>query len=154
MSKTAWKISGSYVPKRLEMLQSPAWRAAPRAMKDWLEVLEIELMRHKGCANGQLFKSYTQFVSEGFNRGTVSEMSRIAEALGFVQVNRQTGIGSPDLREACAYTLTYLPSGTGRDIAPSDEWRRIKTEEQALRAIEGARRKRRKTTAAKVRRAA
>lgn len=144
MSKKEWKISGSYVPRRLEMLQSPAWRCAPRPMVKWLEVLEVEHMRHKGCANGHLFKSYTQFIDEGFNRNTVSSMSRIAEALGFVRINRETGIGTKDLRDACAYTLTYLPTGTGRDMPPTDDWRRIKTEEQANRIIDEAREKKRK----------
>ena len=80
MSRKGWQITGSYVPLRLEMLESPAWQAAPRAMKEWLEVLSIEHMRHKGCANGQLFKSYRQFIAAGFNRNTVAEMSRVAEA--------------------------------------------------------------------------
>lgn len=154
MSK-AWKVTGSYVVRRLEVLQSPAWRAAPRAMKDWLEVLEIEHMRHKGCANGQLYKSYTQFIAEGFNRNTVSEMSRIAEALGFVKINRESGVGySGDLRDASCYTLTYLPTGPGRDVAPTDDWRRSKSIEQAERIIETVRAKRRKTTAVAKRRVA
>lgn len=154
MSRKEWKITGSYVARRLEMLQSPAWQAAPRPMKDWLEVLEIEHMRHKGCANGHLFKSYTQFISAGFNRNTVSGMSRIAEALGFVKVNRETGVGSRDLRDACAYTLTYLPTGSGRDIAPTDDWKRIKTAEQAENIIAEARAKRKKPSADRERRAA
>lgn len=154
MSRKEWKITGSYVARRLEMLQSPAWQAAPRPMKDWLEVLEIEHMRHKGCANGHLFKSYTQFISAGFNRNTVSGMSRIAEALGFVKVNRETGVGSRDLRDACAYTLTYLPTGTGHDIAPTDDWRRIKTAEQAENIVAEARAKRKKSSDDRERRAA
>lgn len=154
MSRKEWKVQGSFVPRRLEMLQSPAWQAAPRPMKDWLEVLEIEHMRHKGCANGHLFKSYTQFIAAGFNRNTVSEMSRVAEALGFVKVNRETGVGSRDLRDACAYTLTYLPTGAGRDVVPTDDWRRVKTAEQAERIVAEARSKRKKPTTEKQRRAA
>jgi len=155
LSKKPWKVTGSYVVRRLEMLQSPAWTAAPRAMKDWLEVLEVEHMRHKGCANGQLFKSYTQFIAEGFNRNTVSEMSKIAEALGFVKINRESGVGySGDLRDASAYTLTYLPTGTGRDIAPTDEWRRLKSIEQVERIIEAVRSKRKKSNTLAKRRVA
>ncbi|MGO7353341.1 hypothetical protein [Rhizobium leguminosarum] len=104
-------------------------------MKELLEVLEIEHMRHKGCANGRLFKSYRQFVSAGFNRNTVSTMTKLAEALGFIKVTRETGIGSRDLRDASAYTLTYLPSGTGRDTPPTDDWKRIKTPEQAAQIV-------------------
>ena len=98
-------------------------------------MLEIEHMRHKGCANGNLFKSYRQFVSAGFNRNTVSTMTKLAEALGFIKVTRETGIGSRDLRDASAYTLTYLPSGVGRDIPPTDDWKRIKTPEQAAQIV-------------------
>jgi len=105
-------------------------------MKALLEELEIEHMRHKGCANGQLFRSYTQFIAAGFNRHTVTEMIRIAEVLGFVRVNRETGIGSRDLRDASAYTLTYLPTGVGRDVPPTDDWKRVKDEADALRRID------------------
>lgn len=136
MSRKPWQITGAYVAHRLEMLQSPAWTAAPRPMKALLEELEIEHMRHKGCANGQLFRSYTQFIAAGFNRHTVTEMIRIAEVLGFVRVNRETGIGSRDLRDASAYTLTYLPTGVGRDVPPTDDWKRVKDEADALRRID------------------
>lgn len=154
VSKKEWKISGAYVPHRLEMLQSPAWQAAPRPMKEWLEVLEIEHMRHKGCANGQLFKSYTQFIAAGFNRNTVSMMSKLSEALGFVRINRTTGTSKGDLRDACAYTLTYLPSGPGRDVAPTDDWKRLKTIDQAERVIADMRTKGKKAASSRQRKAA
>lgn len=131
MKPTKWKVEGSYIPRRLEVITSPAWKAAPRALKAILEVLEIEHMRHKGSANGLLFKSYPQFVEEGFNRTTVSTMTKIGEALGLLKVDRKSGYGPPELRDACAYTLTYLPTGPGARIAPSDEWKRIKTDAQA-----------------------
>ncbi len=112
-------------------------------MKALLDELEVELMRHKGCSNGQLFRSYTQFIAAGFNRHTVTEMIRIAEALGFIRVDRNTGIGTRDLRDASAYTLTYLPTGVGRDIPPTDDWKRVKDEADALRRIEAVKPKKR-----------
>jgi hypothetical protein len=108
-------------------------------MKALLEELEIEHMRHKGCANGELARSYTQFIAAGFKRNTVSEMIRVAEALGFIRVDRQSGIGPADLRDANLYTLTYLPTGIGRDVPPTDDWRRVKSEERAYELIERAR---------------
>lgn len=136
MKSKPWQIDGAYVAHRLEMLQSPAWRKAPRPMKALLEELEIEHLRHKGCANGQLARSYTQFIAAGFNRHTVTQMIRTAEALGLIKVNRNSGIGAPDLRDAHLYTLTYLPTGVGRNIAPTDDWKRIKTDDQAQKIIE------------------
>ncbi|MBY5533024.1 hypothetical protein HFO58_07550 [Rhizobium leguminosarum] len=137
MKRNAWKIEGAYIPRRLEMLQSPVWRGAPRALKALLEELEIEHMRHRGTANGSLFRSYRQFVAAGFNRSTVSAYTKMGEALGLLKVNRESGFGpSRDLKEACAYTLTYLPTGTGANIAPTDDWRRIKTEAQVLQIIQ------------------
>ncbi len=93
-------------------------------------------MRKKGSANGELFKSYPQFVSEGLNRTTVSDMTKLGEALGLLRVDRETGVGRPDLRDACAYTLTYLPTGIIGDIAPTDDWKRIKTDDQAKAIIQ------------------
>ncbi|MFK0339187.1 hypothetical protein ACIQT7_18115 [Agrobacterium deltaense] len=133
--KKSWTVPGAWSPRRLELLVSPAWRNAPRAMKALLEELEIENMRHKGSANGQLFKSYTQFVEAGFNKTTVSSMTKMAEALGLLKVNRNSGVGKPDLRDACAYTLTYLPTGIGGSVAPTDEWKRVRTDEQALAIV-------------------
>lgn len=134
-----WTVEGSWIPRRLDVLQSAAWRNAPRALKSLLEILEIEHMRRKGSANGELFKSYPQFVKEGFNRTTVSDMTKLGEHLGLLKVNRETGVGSPDLKDACAYTLTYLPTGIIGNVAPTDEWRRIRTDDQAKAIIENLR---------------
>src|SRR5690606_16622304 len=136
LSRKPWQITGAYVPRRLEMLQSPAWRKAPARMQAFLEELEVEHMRHKGCANGQLARSYTQFIAAGFNRHTVTQLIRTAEALGFIKVNRNSGIGATDLRDAYLYTLTYLPTGVGRDIPPTDDWKRVRTDEQAERIVD------------------
>lgn len=135
MSKKSWTVPGAWSPRRLELLLSPSWRNAPRAMKALLEELEIEHLRHKGSANGHLFKSYTQFVEAGFNKTTVSNMTKMAEALGLLKINRNSGVGKPDLKDACEYTLTYLPTGIGGSVAPTDDWKRIKTDEQALAIV-------------------
>ncbi|WP_336067224.1 hypothetical protein [Nitratireductor rhodophyticola] len=153
-SRKPWQITGAYVARRLDMLQSPAWRYAPRPMKALLEELEIEHLRHRGAANGELARSYTQFVEAGFKRNTVSEMIRVAEALGFLRVNRNSGIGPRDLRDAHLYTLTYLPTGVARNIAPTDDWKRIKSKEAALRIIENARQPQRRLLPQEVRGAA
>lgn len=142
MSKKEWKIEGPFIAHRLDMLISPAWRNAPRAMKALLEEIEVEHMQHKGCANGQLARSYTQFIAAGFNRNTIAVMTRTAEALGFLKVNRESNIGPSDLRDACLYTLTYLPTGIARNIPPTDDWRRIKTDEQALQLVRRSRERR------------
>lgn len=114
MKSKRWTVDGAWCPRRLDVLQSPAWRNAPRALKALLEILEIEHMRRKGGANGELFKSYPQFVKEGLNRSTVSTMTKLGEALGLMKVNRETGVGKPDLHDACAYTLKHIK-------APIDE---------------------------------
>ncbi|MCK8779061.1 hypothetical protein M0654_03585 [Rhizobium sp. NTR19] len=152
MKNKRWQVEGAWVPKRLDLLQSAAWRNAPRALKALLEVLEIEHMRKKGSANGELFFSYPQFVAAGFNRTTVSSMTKLGEALGLLKVNRETGVGRQDLHDACAYTLTYLPTGIIGNLAPTDDWKRIKTDEQALLIVQ--RMRERKASRKKDRRAA
>lgn len=149
MKSKRWTVDGAWCPRRLDVLQSPAWRNAPRALKALLEILEIEHMRRKGGANGELFKSYPQFVKEGLNRSTVSTMTKLGEALGLLKVNRETGVGKPDLHDACAYTLTYLPCGIVGNIPPTDEWKKIKTDEQAIAIVQRQRVK--KTLKRKVR---
>lgn len=110
------------------------------------------MTRHKGMSNGQLFKSYPQFVKEGINRSKVSLMIKIGESLGLLRVKRESGAGKPDLHDASAYMLTYLPYGNIGDVPPTDDRKRIRSDEQALQIVE--RHRKRKSSRKKMRSAA
>lgn len=116
----------SFIPHRLELLKSPAWRQAPRPLRRMLERLEIEHLRHGGFNNGELYVSVTQFVEAGISRRMVKATSDLGEQLGLMAVTRQESKG--DIRAPNAYALTYVPL-KGKNT-PTDEWKSI-TEERA-----------------------
>jgi hypothetical protein len=126
--KKKW-INGAYVPHRLDMLQSPAWRALGGAARAVLDRIEIERMKHSGQKNGDLIVTYNNFAEYGVRRSSIADAIREAVELGFVEITqrgrRSAGGGNP-----AHYRLTFLPTP---NAAPTDEWRNIKPKERKRR---------------------
>lgn len=110
-----------WVPHRLEMLISPAWRARPIAVNRIIDRLEEEHLRHGGLNNGELYVSYAQFQQAGVSRRVVKAALECGRDLGFIQI-RQEGEGRGDVRPPNAYRLTFLPAGKS---VPTDDWKSI-----------------------------
>ena len=116
------------MPHRLELLISPAWRAAPRPLRNILERIEIEHLRHGTMANGELYVSYLQLVEFGVSKRSIKPALELGRKLGLLEVIQEADNHLSDIRAANAYRLTYVPA-KGK-AAPSDEWKNI-TEDRA-----------------------
>jgi hypothetical protein len=138
--KLPFMMDGPFVARPLEMLESPAFWALSSAGHRFLARLEIEHMRNGGKENGQLILTYDQLEQEKrMHRNSVAPAQRECCALGFVEVTEQ-GRGGP-FKRPNKYRLTYQNVvGHGTYAAASNEWRTIKTIEEALEIAATARR--------------
>lgn len=123
-----------FMPHRLELLISPAWRAAPRPLRNILERIEIEHLRHGTMNNGELYVSYLQFVEFGISKRSIKPALELGQKLGLLEVIQEAENHLSDIRAANAYRLTYVPA-KGK-AAPTDEWKLI-TESRARALVEG-----------------
>jgi hypothetical protein len=136
MSKR-YALNGKFVAHTVELRESPAWLALPDNARRVLDRLELELLRHSGFDNGELQCTYTDFVKAGFCRSHISLAIRQCVELGFIQVKQGTRSISK-YRNRSLYRLTHVLSrktGEKNNIEPTNEWRRIKTYEDAQRAL-------------------
>ena len=132
-SRRKW-LDTAFVPHRMEMRLSAAWKVVPPPLRRILDRLEEENMRHAGTCNGKLLVSYKQFVAEGVSKRNIAALLRLGEALGLIETVRQQEVLG-DIREPNQYRLTYLPKG---QVRPTDEWKAV-TAEGARAALAGYR---------------
>jgi hypothetical protein len=137
-------IEGSFVPHRREMLESPAWQALSLSARRVLDRIELEYMAHGGPhENARLPVTFDNFIGYGVRRNSVASALREAVALGFVVITEPGRGGNAAFRKPNLFRLTYLhskddPRGTHLH-KPTDEWRLIRTEEEAERLAAEAR---------------
>lgn len=135
--------NGGWLPHRLQLVTSPAWRMRTVPLSNLLERIEIEHMRHAGQENGRLCVSYDQFVAHGVSRKIIRPTINLGIDLGLLDVG-QSDEWQGDVKAPNHYRLTYVPEKGRR--APSDEWASV-TEAQAaalvaeFQAVASARRK-------------
>ncbi len=125
---------GGWVPHRLRLLISPAWRHRPKPLARILERLEIEHLKHGGAENGYLVVTYAQFIAHGVSRKAIRGALSAGVALGLLEVI-QTVEWIGELRPPNQYRITYLPAKDRR--APTDEWASV-SEEAAKSAVRAA----------------
>jgi hypothetical protein len=83
-------IVGQFVPHRLELIESPAWRVLSPSARRVLDRFEIEMCHHGGLrANGQLVVTYGDFERFGIHTDAIAPAIREVVALGLVVVRRQ-----------------------------------------------------------------
>lgn len=121
-----------FIPRRLEMLRSPAWQAVPRPLSRIIERLEIEHLCHGGFNNGELYVSYRQFVEYGVSKKSIRPLLTLGAALGLLEVIQGEGVLRGDIRPENAYRLTYVPAKGKQN--PTDEWKAI-TQQRADQLI-------------------
>lgn len=129
-------IVGQFVPHRLELIESPAWRVLSASARRVLDRFEIEMCHHGGlCANGQLTVTYGDFERFGIHANAVAPALREVVALGLVVVTEQGSGGNSEFRKASIYGLTYICTKANRAAKypdqPTDDWKRIGTIEAA-----------------------
>ena len=133
MSRTSrkFRIPGQWSWHTIEMLESPAWRALSLAARRVLDRLEIELAHHGGKDNGRLPCTYGNFEGYGIRRKSIAGAIRELVTLGFVEVTEKGRAAPEDFGTPNKFRLTYRPThATNTAIAPTDDWKRIKTEEE------------------------
>jgi hypothetical protein len=137
MSRTKRKgnaIAGSFIAHPLELRTSPAWRHLPDNARRVLDRLEVEHMQHGGADNGYLPCTYSDFAKAGLRRQSVALAIRQCNALGFLETTRQGRRSGQEYRTPSLYRLTYL-HGCGRSPPPTDDWRKIDTDDAAVEAL-------------------
>ena len=130
-------IAGQFVPHRIEMLRSPALRALSLTGRRILDRIEIEWANHGGRDNGKLPVTFAGLKKFGMmNPNDNARGFRELCALGFIEKTRTGRAGVGEHRTPNLFRITYLPAN-GK--APTDEWRRIATVEEAERIAREAR---------------
>jgi hypothetical protein len=132
-------ISDQFAARRIEVLESPAYRALSRSAHMVISRIEIELAHHGGNDNRRLPVTTEQFVRYGTHRTSVAPATREAEALGFIQVTERGRGGNAEHRSPNLFYLTYAHTRDSRRRPPTDEWDRIQTLQEAHRIAPAAR---------------
>ncbi|WP_404516133.1 hypothetical protein [Bradyrhizobium ottawaense] len=105
-----------------------------------MDRLEIELAHHGGKPqeNGRLPVTYDQFQEYGIDRQAIRPAIREAIALGFTEITAEGRAGNAEWRKPNLFRLTYRPSEGERGYG-TNEWRRIKSIEEATEIAKAAR---------------
>jgi hypothetical protein len=130
-------IVGQFVPHRIDLIESPAWRVLSLSARRVLDRIEIEMCHHGGHReNGRLPVTYGDFERYGIHCHAIAPAIREVVALGLVVVTEQGCGGDSEFRKASKYRLTYIHTKAANPAAkypdePTDAWKRIETAETA-----------------------
>jgi hypothetical protein len=130
------RIAEQFAPRTIRMLESPAYRALSLSAHRVLSRIEIERAHHAGHDNGKLPVTYNQLVEYGVHRDAIPAALRELEALGFIEVTERGRAGNAEWRRPSLYRLTYHYVDRA---APTNEWERIQTQEEAAVIARAAR---------------
>jgi hypothetical protein len=130
------RIAGQFSWRTIEMMESSAFTALSLAGHRILDRLEIEMAHHGGNDNGRLPVTFDHFVQYGIHRHSISPGLREVCALGFVEITERGRAGNAEWRRPSLYRLTYKAVGNAK---PTDEWKNIRTMEEANRIARDAR---------------
>jgi hypothetical protein len=133
-------IEGTFAPRLIEMMDSPAYRVMSLSCHRFISRLEIEFERthHRNpFKNGEIVCTTDQFAEYGINRNQIAPARREAIALGFVRVTRPGSAGNSEYRQPAQYLLTYRAAGSNAIV--ENGWSRIKTLEEAEAVAKAAR---------------
>jgi hypothetical protein len=118
------------------MLDSPAYRTLSLSAHRAIARIELELCSHGGNDNGQLPVTFEDFEKYGISHNQIAPAIREAEALGFIRVTEHGCGGNAEYGRPNKFYLTF-PFHRGG--APTNEWKKIKTEEEAEEIAQAAR---------------
>jgi hypothetical protein len=122
------------------MVTSPAYRALSLSGHRVLARIQIEHMNHGGVENGKLPVTFDNFEAYGISEKSIAPALREVQALGFVRITERGRPSKSDFgRHPNQFELTYLHSASPHFDAPTDDWKRHKTLEDARRVAEEAR---------------
>jgi hypothetical protein len=139
MVKRRNSINDQWSARRREMLESPAYRVLSQSAHRAISRIELELCYHGGNDNGQLPVTFENFVDYGIDRASISPALREGEALGFFRITARGRGGNREYRRPNKFHLTFAVGRGSRAKPPTDEWRKIKTIEEAKALAHAAR---------------
>ena len=131
MSGRRNRISGQFNARLIEMLESPAHRMLSLSAHRVIDRIAIEHAHHGGKHNGRLPVTYDDFEAYGIDRQAIPPAIREAAALGFIEVTQRGRPSAGEYRWPNLFRLTYVYCGKAEADMPTNEWRRIKTIEEA-----------------------
>lgn len=126
------KIEGQWIGHLREMRQSVVWKLLKHPERLILDRLEEEHMAHGGRENGNLQVTFAGFEKAGVRRASAAASIAKLEALLLVECTARGKRSYSDVRIPSSYRLTYLPT---KDAAPSHDWRKIRSLEDAQARI-------------------
>ena len=127
---------GYIVPMPRDLLMSPAWLSMSSQCRKFIDALMVEYADHGGLENGNLKAPYDMLQARGMRRETILDVVTEAKALGIVDPTRgQRSYGSR--KSPSVYRLTWLATSEG--LAPTNEWKAIKTDVEAEARMTSAR---------------
>src|SRR6266478_9520309 len=135
-SRRRTTIGGQFAWRLIEMLESPAYQVLSKSGHRVLARLEIEMAHHGGKDNGRLPVTFENFQNYGIDRHAIAPAIRECEVLGFVETTEHGRAGNAEFRSPNKFRLTYRPTG---DAGPTDDWRRVRSVEDAQRLARQAR---------------
>jgi hypothetical protein len=130
------RINEQFSIRTIGMLASPAYRELSQSAHRVIARIELELCNHGGNDNGHLPVTYEDFEAYGINHNAIAPAIREAEALGFIRVTEHGRGGNAEYRQPNKFYLTF-PFHRGGP--PTNEWQKIKTEEEAMQLARAAR---------------
>lgn len=130
------QISGQFAPRTIEMLRSPALQSTSLSARRILDRLEIELADHGGKENGNLPCTYDDFEKFGIHRHQIAAALAELTALGFIVITRHGRAGNAEFRLPTLFRLTYRNT---KYAPPTDDWKKIKTINDAEEVVRTAR---------------
>jgi hypothetical protein len=139
------KIGAQFAARTIEMIESPAFRVLSLSAHRVLARIEIEHAHHGGNDNGRLPVTKEQFVEYGIHDHAVAPAQRELEALGFIETEHGRA-GNAEYRRPNLFRLTYRHTDRA---APTDEWKRVKTLEEAQSLASAARAEKSKSSGGK-----
>jgi hypothetical protein len=133
------RISEQFSPRKRSMLESAAYRTLSLSAHRVISRIELELCYHGGNDNGKLPLTYVDFVEYGIELTSIAPAIREAEALGFIRVTERGRAGNREYRKPNLFRLTFSHDRESRSQPPTDDWRKIKTIEEAAAIAKAAR---------------
>jgi hypothetical protein len=122
----------------LDLLESPAYQVLSRGAHQVMSRIEIELRHHGGRDNGKLPCTFDDFIRYGVHRNAIAPAIRELEAIGIIRAVHGRA-GNAEFRIPNRFFLTYANERDGKKSPPPNDWRKIRTIEEADLLVRAAR---------------
>jgi hypothetical protein len=127
------KIQGQFHARTIEMMESPAYRVLSLSAHRVLDRICVEYAHHGGTENGRPPVTFDDFVDYGIHRHAVAPAIRELEVLGFIEITQRGKPSAGTFRWPNYFRLTFV------NPEPTNEWKAIKTMEEAKMRADMAR---------------